>query len=176
MKNIETERLLFTHYNDALYDDFINLFTDAEVMKYVDKGVLSKQAADALWHKLTKEFYPAGIKTIWAVVDKEDGRFVANASIRPRPEQKHETEIGYMLMPDEWGKGYATEIAKRLVTFGFEELKLKQVFATVDIENENSIKVLEKCGMDRVRTEYDELGKFYVYGISKNKPSSAPAK
>ena len=124
MKIIETERLIFTHYDEDLYEDFIHLFTDEEVMKYVDKGVLSRDAADALWHRLTREFYPRGIKTIWAVLARENGRFIANASIRPRPEKKDETEIGYMLMQAEWGKGYATEIARRLIELGFDELHL----------------------------------------------------
>jgi ribosomal-protein-alanine N-acetyltransferase len=167
MKNIETERLIFAHYDEDMYEDFIHLFTDEDVMKYVDKGVLSRDAADALWHRLTREFYPRGIKTIWAVLARENGRFIANASIRPRPEKKDETEIGYMLMQAEWGKGYATEIARRLIKLGFDELHLKTVYATVDVENESSIKVLEKCGMEIIRVEYDELGKFYVYGVRK---------
>jgi RimJ/RimL family protein N-acetyltransferase len=167
MKKIETERLRFVHYDEALYEDFIRLFTNEDVMRYVDKGVLSRAATDALWHRLTKEFYPQGIKTIWAVTAKDDGRFIGNASIRPRPSQKNETEAGYMLMPAEWGKGYATEIARRLIAYGFDELGLKKVFATVDVRNESSIHVLEKCGMNLMRSEYDEPGECYLYVTKK---------
>lgn len=167
MKVFETERLIFTLYSEELRADFTRLFTDEEVMKYVDKGVLSREAVDALWRRLVDEFYPQGIKTIWAVLAKEDGRFIANASIRPRPEYKHEMEIGYVLAQNEWGKGFATEIALRLVAYGFDELKLSAVYATVDTGNEASKRVLEKCGMNVVRTEYDEQGKFYVYGIRR---------
>ncbi len=163
----ETERLKFVLYEENLYEDFARLFTDEEVMKYVDKGVLSREAVDALWRRLVDEFYPKGIKTIWAVLAKEDGRFIANASIRPRPEYRHEMEIGYVLAKNEWGKGYATEIAMRLVAYGFDELKLGAVYATVDTGNEASKRVLEKCGMNMVRTEYDEQGKFYVYGVKR---------
>jgi ribosomal-protein-alanine N-acetyltransferase len=164
---LETERLKFVLYDESLYEDFVRLFTDETVMTYVDKGVLSREATDALWGRLVDEFYPKGIKTIWAVMAKEDGRFIANASIRPRPEHRHEMEIGYVLAQNEWGKGYATEIAARLAAFGFDELKLGAVYATVDPGNENSIRVLEKCGMSLVRTEYDEQGKFYVYGVRR---------
>lgn len=167
MKNFETERLVFALYDEKIYDDFIRLFTDEAVMKHVDKGVMSEPAADALWHKLIDEFYPKGIDTIWAVLAKEDRRFVAHASIRPRPENNSEVEIGYILPRIEWGKGYATEIARKLVEVGFEELGLKAVYATVDTDNHNSIRVLEKCGMEKVRSEYDEQGEFYVYGIKR---------
>jgi ribosomal-protein-alanine N-acetyltransferase len=167
MKKIETERLVFTLYDEKLYDDFIGLFTDEAVMEYVDKGVLSKEATDVLWRRLIDELYPGGIKTIWAVLAKEDLRFVGYANIRPRPENKNETEIGYILRQAEWGKGYATEIAARLIEFGFDEMKLKTVYATVDPDNERSIRVLEKCGMEMTRVEYDEQGKFYLYGVKK---------
>lgn len=167
MENLETERLIFTLYDESLYEDFIRLFTDEAVMEYVDRGVLSKEATDVLWRRLMDELYPGGVKTIWAVLAKEDSRFVGYANIRPRPENKNETEIGYILRQAEWGKGYATEIAGRLIEFGFNELKLNTVYATVDTGNENSIKVLEKCGMNLVRTEYDEQGKFYVYGVKR---------
>lgn len=167
MKKIETDRLEFVLYGENEYEDFVRLFTDDEVMKYVDKGVLSREAADALWNKLTKEFYPAGINTIWAVLTKDGGHFIANAAIRPRPSKRDETEISYMLMPGEWGKGYATEIAQRLVEYGFDELKLTTVFATVDTENVPSIRVLQKCGMEKIRSEYDDLGEFYLYGVKK---------
>jgi RimJ/RimL family protein N-acetyltransferase len=167
MEKFQTERLIFTLYDESLHEDFIGLFTDEEVMKYVDRGVLSREASEALWHRLIDEFYPAGIDTIWAVRAKEDGRFVANASIRPRPEYRHEIEIGYVLAKPEWGKGYATEIAAKLIEYGFKEMKLDTLYATVDTGNANSIRVLEKCGMNLVRTEYDQDGKFYVYGIKK---------
>ncbi|GAH86271.1 unnamed protein product, partial [marine sediment metagenome] len=58
-------------------------------------------------------------------------------------------EIYYNLSPDNWGQGYATEIAKTLVKLGFEDLKLHKVEAGVATENVRSIGVLEKAGMTR---------------------------
>jgi len=165
MENFATERLILTLFDESLREDFIRLFTDDRVMKYVDKGVLSPEAADVLWRRLIDDFYPKGIKTIWAVLGKEDRRFIGYAAIRPRPEIRSDIEISYMLRENEWGKGYATEIAARLIEFGFDELKLDAVYATVDTDNKPSIHVLEKCGMSVVRTEYDEQGEFYLYGI-----------
>jgi ribosomal-protein-alanine N-acetyltransferase len=167
MEKFETDRAIFTLYEENLREDFMRLFTDETVMRYVDKGVLSREAAGALWQRLTQGFYPRGIATIWAVLAKEDSRFIGHASIRPRPENKFETEIGYILAQDEWGKGYATEIAAKLIEIGFNELDLGAVYATVDTGNDRSIRVLEKCGMNVVRTEYNEAGKFYLYGVKR---------
>lgn len=167
MSRIESERLAFSLYTERDKADFIDLLTDPDVMKYVDHGVLTTEQAESLWTKLMKEMYPKGVDTIWAVFAKDDGRFVGNASLRPRPEKQSEWEIGYYLKPGEWGKGFATEIANRLVQYGFAELNFREIFATVDTENEASRRVLEKAGMKLYRQEFDEQGVFCVYRIEQ---------
>ena len=171
MSRIETERLVLKLYTDRDKDDFIHLLTDPAVMRYVDKGPLSPDQADVLWQRLMEDFYPNGIDTIWAVFAKDDGRYVGNASLRPRPERQKDWEIGYYLTPGEWGKGFATEIASRLVDFGFETAGLKEVYATVDKENLASINVLRKSGLEFYRKEYDDQGVFFIYRLEYKDPS-----
>jgi [ribosomal protein S5]-alanine N-acetyltransferase len=165
MSRIETERLVLKLYTDRDRSDFVRLLTDPVVMRYVDKGPLSPDQADVLWKKLMDDFYPNGVDTIWAVFAKDDGRYVGNASLRPRPERQKDWEIGYYLIPSEWGKGFATEIASRLVRFGSEAAGLKEVYATVDKENLASIHVLEKSGLAFYRKEYDDEGVFFIYRL-----------
>lgn len=167
MSRIETERLVLSLYTDHDKAEFVQLLADPVVMRYVDKGALAPTQADQLWQKLIDEFYPSGIDTIWAVFAKDDGRYVGNASLRPRPERQQDWEIGYYLKPREWGKGFATEIAVRLVHYGFEVAGLDEVYATVGKENKASINVLEKAGLKMFRKEYDERGVFYVYRLQK---------
>jgi [ribosomal protein S5]-alanine N-acetyltransferase len=162
---METERLFLRLYTESDKKSLLRLFTDPAVMKHVDTGVFSQEKAEKLWIKLTEDFYPNGIKTIYGVFDKTNGTYIGHASIRPRPAKKDEWEIGYILKTEEWGKGFATEIGRKLVELGFNELKLKAVYATVDTDNFASIRVLEKIGMAHIRDEYDEQGKFYLYGI-----------
>ena len=167
MSRLETDRLRLELYRERDKADFIQLLTDPEVMRFVNNGPLSSDQADALWHKLMDEFYPDGVDTIWAVFAKDDDRYVGNASLRPRPERQKDWEIGYYLKPAEWNKGFATEIASRLVRHGFDVAGLDEMFATVDKENSASIKVLEKCGLRFFRKEYDNQGIFYVYRVKK---------
>jgi len=58
-------------------------------------------------------------------------------------------EIGYIVNPDYWGKGIATQSAKLLITFGFQTLKVHRIYATCDPRNIGSSKVLEKIGMSK---------------------------
>ena len=165
MNSITTERLLLSLYKTDEKKDFVALFTDESVMKYVDKGVLKVGQAESLWNKLVNEFYPQGKNTIYAVFTKEDSHYAGQAWIRPRPGKPEGWEIGYVLKKDAWGKGYATEIARGLIKFGFEQLNLPEVFATIDDENLDSIKVAEKAGMSFLRYEFDEDGRFSVYSV-----------
>lgn len=162
---METERLNIRLYREDEKQYVTDLFTDAEVMRHVDNGVLSSHVAEALWKKLIEDFYPNGKTTIFGIFAKDDEKYIGHCSIRPRPTKPEEWEISYILKKDAWGKGFATEIAARLIRFGFEELNLPQIFATIDEDNLNSVKVAEKSGMNFDRFEYDEQGRFLVYSI-----------
>lgn len=163
MKQLETERLVLKLYTEKDKIDLISLFTDSEVMKYVGDGVMTGEQAEVWWGKLFNKFYPQGIN-IWAIFSKDDG-YIGHAGIYPRPTKKEDWEFVYFLARNAWGKGYATEIAQRMIEYGFNELKLPEVFATVDNDHPASIRVLEKAGMNFSHYEYDDEGSFSVYSI-----------
>lgn len=169
---METERLVLQRYAEIDKTDFINLFTDAAVMKYVDKGVLTIEQAEAFWSKLFEKLYPQKFN-IWAVFTKEYSRYIGHAGIYPRQTRKEDWEFVYFLRTTAWGKGYATEIARRIIEFGFEELELPEVFATVDDEHLASIRVLEKAGMVFQNYEFDEQGRFSVYSARNRTRTNA---
>ncbi|MCL2575803.1 MAG: GNAT family N-acetyltransferase [Defluviitaleaceae bacterium] len=65
--------------------------------------------------------------------------------------------IGWIVRKDHWGKGYATEAAKAVLSFAFDVLDAEKVIATCDYRNAASIKVMEKIGLtfengDRLRS------------------------
>jgi RimJ/RimL family protein N-acetyltransferase len=57
----------------------------------------------------------------------------------------------YGIHPDFWGAGYATEAAAAVLSYAFESLAIPQVNADVDEPNVESVRVLEKLGMKRVK-------------------------
>jgi len=56
-----------------------------------------------------------------------------------------------------------------MIEYGLDEIKLPEVFATVDIKHSASIRVLEKVGMSFLRFEYDEEGSYSLYSIKNQK-------
>jgi RimJ/RimL family protein N-acetyltransferase len=65
-------------------------------------------------------------------------------------------ELGYVLARDSWGRGYATEVARRLIVFGFNELGLRRITATCHPDNFASAQVLEKAGLHFAGTIRDD--------------------
>jgi len=81
---------------------------------------------------------------VFAIVIQESNKVVGAGEISIRDAKNHKGEIAYIINPEYWGNGYATEVANWLLNFGFSDLNLHRIFATCDPRNEASSKVLEK--------------------------------
>ena len=57
--------------------------------------------------------------------------------------------VGYVLAQAYWGKGYMTEAARTIIEWAFQQKEIYRIFATTDVENVGSQRVLEKAGMTR---------------------------
>jgi RimJ/RimL family protein N-acetyltransferase len=58
-------------------------------------------------------------------------------------------KLGYAIAAKEWGRGYATDAARALVTYGFKELGLHRVTAAIGPDNVASIAVVQQLGFTR---------------------------
>jgi aminoglycoside 6'-N-acetyltransferase len=76
----------------------------------------------------------------------EGGRPVGSFRIYERGAQ---ADIGCVLERGSWGKGLATEGVLALLDEGFRRRRLHRIWATVDVENERSMRLVEKIGMRR---------------------------
>ena len=61
-------------------------------------------------------------------------------------------DLGYALLPEHWGKGYALEAAAAVMSFGRKTLGMSRIFAITNPDNVRSIGVLEKLGFRFVKT------------------------
>ena len=84
-----------------------------------------------------------------AVTLKETGRLIGGAGIRLNDWEERTGELGYVLHPDYWGQGYASEAAWVMLNEGFGELGLHRIIATCDQRNKASARLMERLGMRR---------------------------
>jgi RimJ/RimL family protein N-acetyltransferase len=75
-----------------------------------------------------------------------DGEPVGIISLKPPNEVWGVVEVGYMITPEQWGNGYATDALATLCGYAFNERRLNKVYATCYATNPASKRVLEKVG------------------------------
>ncbi|MCU7557989.1 GNAT family N-acetyltransferase [Macrococcus capreoli] len=112
-------------------------------------------------------------KMHYRVIEDKDTQKLIGVCRITLNQKHHKGEIGYMIHPDYWGKGIATHAAKDLIRYGFDDLSLNRIYAVTDVRNNGSIRVLEKCGLQReglmrqdkiIRGNYRDS---YMYSILK---------
>lgn len=85
----------------------------------------------------------------FVVVWKETGSVIGAGELSTIDHVNQSGEIGYILHPDYWKRGIASEVARLLLNFAFEENGLHRIWASCDPKNIGSQKVLEKVGMTK---------------------------
>lgn len=149
MINFESARLVYKPLTHDHLEDFHIMESDPEVLKYYRREPVKSLEETKV--NLEKYFKYASDHTglgAWSVFTKDTNEFVGLGVIihlNKDPKNK-DYEIGYRLPQNNWGKGYATEIAKAFIDYSFQHLKLTHIFGTTHPENLNSQKVLQKVG------------------------------
>ena len=179
MKNnayiFQSERLGFRNWRNVDLDAFAELNSDAEVMEHFP-NTLSKIEVEELIEKL-KEHYIINGFTYYATEILDTKEFIGMIGLAL---QKYETiytpaiDIGWRLKRNAWGKGYATEGAKRCLEHAFYELDITRIIAVCTIGNKKSENVMKKIGMIKKGefnhpdlSNYPEYERHFCYEIMK---------
>ena len=84
----------------------------------------------------------------------------------PEPALALAREVGYELVPSSWGRGYATEGARRAVAFAWEHTSLPRVISVTVPDHAASRRVMEKAGLS-FQAELPWRGTTVVYAIDR---------
>ena len=144
MARIETERLLLRIFRPDDLDDLARLFSDPEVLRYVGDGKpASREESDRALQSIIKHWQTHGFGR-WAVFDKRTQKFIGFGGLRSL---FGTPEVVYHLAKANWGKGFATELGRAALRFGFEARGFERIVAIAKPENAASIHVMDKLGM-----------------------------
>lgn len=145
-----TGRLLMRRWRDGDREPFAAMNADPEVMEHFPAR-LTREQSDALIASFEARFEEDGFG-FWALETLDAGRFLGFTGLSavrfPAPFAPA-VEIGWRLARPAWGKGYATEAARRALRFAFEERGLDEVVAFTAVANARSRAVMERIGMTR---------------------------
>jgi RimJ/RimL family protein N-acetyltransferase len=167
MQTLRTERLLLRMLREEDFEEYAMMVADAEVMRYLGEGKpLSRgdawrQMAFVLGHWQLRGY------GLWAVEELSTGRLAGRIGFL-YPEGWPDFELGWTLAREFWGRGYATEGARRALDFAFEELGREHVISLIRPDNGPSVRVAERLG-ESLEGSVELFGReALVYGISRD--------
>jgi len=152
---IETERLRLRMLRDSDLDNLASLFADPDVMRYVGNGQPTDRIeAEKALASIIAHWDRHGFGR-WAIEEKGSGEFVGYGGLRSL---RGTPEVVYHLAKRYWGNGFATEMARASLRFGFTEKGFDRIVAIAKPENAASIRVMEKVGMHfEMQTTYYDI-------------------
>lgn len=136
---VTTKRLVIRPFKEGDADALYSYTSNAKTMHYLPEEPFTRQ--DVACFIATKN-------EAYAVVLQESNALIGHI-VFERYFGNHSYEIGWVFHQDYCGKGYATEAAAAVLTYGFEEMGLHRVVATCQPENHASYRIMEKLGMRR---------------------------
>ncbi|MEE4294799.1 MAG: GNAT family N-acetyltransferase [Xanthomonadales bacterium] len=146
-EEIRTGRLVLRRLAESDRGLLLKIWNDPDFIRFVcDRGIRTEnQALEAMRE---------GVLLLWAehgfgpyrVALADSGEAIGICGLFKRP-QLDEPDIGYALLPQYCGNGYALEAAAAVRDFARDGMKLKRIAAIVSPEHEKSIHLLEKLGM-----------------------------
>lgn len=136
--------------------NYVALDRDPRVMRYIGDGTVNKDIA--AFEKRLRERIPLHQRRVlglWSVIRKHDHAFCGWAMLRDLDGTEF-IEVGYRLAVHAWGQGIATEAARRLIEYAFDDVGLPAITGITHPDNAASQNVLRKCGL-----RHRGYGRFY---------------
>ena len=161
----ETERLMVRHFATDDSDNFFLLNGDEDIMRFI-RPVKTREETDLFfWEILQKQNENPAVGR-WAVAKRNTGEFVGSFAFIPI-EGTDKMQLGYALLKQNWGKGYATELTMAGLQHVFTKTGLTEIFAVTELPNLASQKVLVKAGFTLHNTYTEGSKELFQYVFLK---------
>lgn len=140
---LETDRFILRQFNRADLQNVYKGLSHPDVIQYygISFDSLAATKKQMTWFK-ELEINHTGIW--WAICNKEDLSFLGAGGFNGLDKENRKAEIGFWLLPENWGKGIMQEVMPIICEYGFTDLALQRIEGFVDSENKNCKTALEK--------------------------------
>lgn len=135
------------------------------------------EESQAFINRVQKEI-TEGKTILWVITQKGYNKFLGTICFWNISEREHIAETGYTLDPEFQRMGYMNEAMEKIIDFGFNEIKLKTIYAHTHENNESSIKLLLKNNFKKGTTPKTGMANNRIYFSLTNETSqiSTPGK
>ncbi len=146
---LRTPRLRLRVWRESDRDAFAALNSDPEVMADLG-GPLSRAQSDRKLERFSSSFAQRGLGRF--VIESHEGAFLGYSGVMPVREGhplNPNHEIGWRLMRQAWGQGYASEAAQAALHDAFTRIGLREVLAYTAPNNLRSQAVMKRLNLRR---------------------------
>lgn len=143
---LETDRLLIRPINIDDKHEIFKYRHDKEANKYQGWIPETIEDVELFICEVSKQINVPGSWFQLVIVDKETQVIVGDLGIHFIDSENKQAEIGCTLNKDFQKKGFATESLKRVIDYLFNELNKHRIITSIDPDNENSIRLVERIG------------------------------
>lgn len=145
-KNLQSERLLLRQITAEDVKEIFELRSDKEAMKYIPRPLCVTHEDALALINMMQEKIETNEGMNWAITLKNNNKLIGYIGHYSIQWENFRSEIGYMISPEYYGKGIATEAIKLLIDYGFNDMKMHSLEGVIDPANIASARVLEKNG------------------------------
>jgi RimJ/RimL family protein N-acetyltransferase len=145
---LQGERLVLRPHMESDFEAIHGFSSDPEVCRFMQWGPnTAEQTRTFLNGAIINQTVQPKVLYDFVIVVAKTSEVIGSFTLRLTKPDSKLGEIGYVLARSAWGKGYASEAADLVMTFGFEQLGLHKISATCEPLNFASAKVLQKAGL-----------------------------
>jgi [ribosomal protein S5]-alanine N-acetyltransferase len=146
--DFETERLRLRRLTEDDAHDLHRAYGDAETMRYWDAPP-SRDVAETEQRIQRSLAFHATWQATWAVLTKDQGSFVGTVNYHARQSWNRRLAVGWILVPEFWGRGYMQEAMQVLIAHCFGPLGTHRMEAEIEPENLRSAQLATRFGFQR---------------------------
>ena len=163
---LDTPRLILRMFREDDFEAYATICADPEVMRYLGEGrpltraESWRQMAMILGHWQLRGF------GLWAVEERGTGALVGRIGLF-EPEGWPGFEIGWVLARPSWGRGYATEGARRVLDHAFADMGRDHLISLIYPDNAASIRVAERIGETLEGYTHLHGHEVLIYGVRR---------
>lgn len=161
---LSTPRIYLRPVTKADTSQAHRLLGDPIAAKYYRQVNIPQQTE--AWIDLRLSRYEEMGHDLWAMCRQEDGRYLGHCGLILQRDVD-EVEIGYGLLPENWGQGYVTEDALACRDYAFNTLDVDRVISLIDPRNTGSQNVAKRVGKSLEKTTHRWGRDLYVFSMRR---------
>jgi RimJ/RimL family protein N-acetyltransferase len=173
---IETPRLKLRSMQADELDAIHLIFSDPKVMAAFHEPPFTREQTRA-WMQRNLDHQTKHGFGLFTVLLKADDQLIGDCGLEVMEvDGAQAAELGYDFRSDFWGQGYATEAARAVRDYAFNELHLSRLISLIRVGNVASRRVAEKVGMHYLSEIVNGPRHYWQYGLSAERwPKQEPS-